>query len=565
MSQERQKHAARHPQHEKRMGLLTRGTRANKILVLIVLVAVMANAAYYVLSHVEGPSAYADDPNYLFLASQVVQGTYTLTPGYIFTLRMGQFLPISVFYYLFGVSNLTSTSWDILSYLGTVFATFLLVRKLYNNKAALISAFLVSIFPEVAIYAVNTSEDVPLMFIGLLALLFFIYAKDGNKKKYYFASGAMLIFAWTTSYEGGVVILFMTVYVLIELARKRITINRNSIFFVYGIAVPLLLIFIYSSLAIHEPFIMITRNLGFYSAVGTHINGLATIPTTDEQPFYYFYTMAQYGLFRTIFNSGSVSAALNNLKTTFTHEPQNYDYGLYFYIVFPAIIALLALREKRAYILIGAFTAYLLTLSFGPMHLGIHLSPFGIDYLVTYRLIRFIIVLVPAMAGIMGIAFAKVLEAKRPPLRYFGLALVLLLLAFLYFNNYMISSFFYWWQMYPESLVLQAANYLRYNVAGTPTIYIEAWVNNATVPYSGADFPAYYGDPSTSKLVFQIDNRTNCTTFNSGGYVVWSGQPKCANWVNVFNVTTPTNIPAYYLAYETSSIYYPPTNVYYVK
>lgn len=565
MTQKHQKHSAPRSRRNEGIGLLTRGTRANKILVLIVLIAVMANAAYYALSHVEGPSAYADDPNYLFLASQVVQGTYVLTPGYIFTLRMGQFLPISVFYYLFGVSNLTSTSWDMLSYLGTVFATFLIVRKLYNNKAALISAFLVSVFPEVAIYAVNTSEDVPLMFIGLLALLFFIYAKDGNKKKYYFASGAMLTFAWTTSYEGGAVILFMVVYILIELALKRITVNRSSIFFVYGIAAPLLLVFIYSSLAIHAPFIMITRNLGFYSAVGTRVNGLPTIPTTNEQPFYYFYAMAQYHLFNTIFKSGSVPVMLNNLKNAFTTEPQNYDYGVYFYMVFPAIIALLALREKRSYILIGAFAAYLLTLSFGPMHIGISLSPFSIDYLVTYRLVRFIIVLVPAMAGIIGIALAKALEARRPPLRYFGLALVLLLLAFLYFNNYMISTYFYWWQMYPESLVLQAANYLRYNVTGTPTIYIEAWVNNATVPYSGSDFPAYYGDPSTSKLVFQIDNQTNCTTFNPGGYVIWSGKPKCADWADVFNVTIPKDIPEYYLLHETPSIAYPPTNVYYVK
>lgn len=562
----RQKHRAGHlPKARPGRRIFTRGTKENKVLVLVLLLAILANATFYVLTHIEGPSVFADDPNYLYLASTVVNGNYMLNPGYIFSLRLGMFLPIAVSYYFLGVTNLTSTLWDALAFLGTVLATFLLVRKLYDDQAALMAAFLMSVFPLAAQYAVNTSEDVPLMFIGLLALLFFIYAEGSNKKRYYFASGAMLVFAWTISYEAGVIIVAVLLYALIQLARRKITINRSSLFFVYGIAMPLLILFIYSSLAIAEPFILIGGNTRFYSAVGTEVNGLPTIPTTNSQPFFYLSYMFQYRIFSMLLHSGTPSAAITNLANTFDAVPQNYGYGVYFYIIFPAIAALLLLRERRSYLLIGIFAAYLLLLSFGPMHIGISLSPFGITYLPAYRIDRFIMVLSPAMAGIIGIALAKALEARRPALRYLSLALILLLFAFLYYNYYMITFSYYWWQMYPQQIVMQAADFLRYNVTGSPFIYLEATTNNAIVAYTGAEFPTYIGDPSTTRIDSMVTPATSCSTFSAGSYVVWSGTPLCGNWADVFNVTQPRDAPAYFVEYETPMLVYPPTNVYYVS
>ncbi len=545
--------------------ILTRGTKENRALVLVLLLAILANAALYVFTHIEGPSVFADDPNYLYLASTVVNGNYMLNPGYIFSLRLGMFLPIAASYYLFGVTNLTSTLWDAVAFLGTVLATFLLVRKLYDDKAALMAAFLMSIFPLAAQYAVNTSEDVPLMFVGLLALLFFIYAEDGGKKRYYFASGAMLVFAWTISYEAGVIIVAVLLYALIQLTRRKITINRNSLFFVYGIAIPLLILFIYSSLAIAEPFVLIGGNTRFYSAVGTTVNGLPTIPTTNSQPFFYLGYMFQYRLSSILLQSGNPSTAITNLANTFSAVPQNYGYGVYFYIVFPAIAALLILRERRAYLLIGVFAAYLLLLSFGPMHIGVSLNPFRINYLLAYRIDRFIMILAPAMAGIIGIALAKALEARRAALRCLSLALILLLFAFMYYNYYMITFSYYWWQMYPQQIVMQASNFLRYNVTGSPYIYLEGTWNNVTVTYTGAEFPTYIGDPSATRIDWAVTPETSCSSFSAGSYVVWSGPPLCGNWIDRFNVTTPIDAPAYFVKYETPMLVYPPTNVYYVS
>ena len=91
-------------------------------LVYGVLFLILLNAAHYGFTHYEGPSLYGDDPNYLYLASSVVNGNYRLSPGYIFSLRLMQFGPIALFYKLFGVTTLTSSLWDIFSYLGIIVA-----------------------------------------------------------------------------------------------------------------------------------------------------------------------------------------------------------------------------------------------------------------------------------------------------------------------------------------------------------------------------------------------------------------------------------------------------------
>ncbi|MEM3841223.1 MAG: glycosyltransferase family 39 protein [Candidatus Micrarchaeaceae archaeon] len=544
---------------------LKSGTRENAALVILLLLAILANAAIYAVTHAEGPSGYADDPNYTYLASSVIHGQYQLNTGYIFSLRPGQFLPIAFFYYILGITNLTSTLWDITGYLGGIIATFLMVRALYNNKGALLAAYLLSVFPLLTKYAVNTEEDVPLMFIGTLAILFFIYAERTKKKSWFFASGAMVSFSWFISYEAGVVIAFMLLLALIELLRRKIAIDRSSIFFVYGIAIPMLIAFIYSASAIGHPFAFITSNSRFYSTVGVEINGKPTIPTTNVNLSYYIQEMFQYQLVTRLMQPGSLQNKFSQMVNLFSVIPQNYEYGVYFYMLIPALAALLILREKRAVLFIFTFAFFFLFLEFGPMHVGITLSPLSFQYVLAYRLHRFFMILAPELAAIIGIALAKTLEVKNRYIVCIDLILVLLLLVFLYWNNYMISYSYYWWQMYPEQIVMQAADFVRYNVTGYPLIYLEAYWHNTTVTYTGALFPTYFGDPSTSRVVFDITNTTPCSDFLPHNYVIWSGPPKCSEWVNVLNITIPKDAPAYYVKYETPTLIYRPTNVYYIE
>ncbi|MGC8651870.1 MAG: ArnT family glycosyltransferase [Candidatus Micrarchaeia archaeon] len=543
------------------------GTKRTKIIAAVILLAVLANASYYAFTHFEGPSAYGDDPNYLYLASSFIKGTYQMNPGYIFSVRVMQFMPIALFYVLFGITNLTSTLWDITAYLGIIVTTFLMVRVFYGYKAALLSGFAVSIFPLITKFAVNTGEDPPLTFIGMLAVLFFLYAERSNKKAYYFASGVMLVVAWLISYEAGVIIAFVLLYALVELARKRVTLNRNSVFFAYGIAIAFLLTFIFSyyTSTPPQPFVTIARNVEFYSAVGTKVNGLPTIPTTNTNLAFYPKLFIQYRLFTLLTQTPNIASNINNVyNTLFIQNPSDFGVTYYYFII--AAIVLLALRDKRSYFILALYAFMFAFLEFGPMSIGISLHPLGINYVLSYRLGRFMMITVPAMSAVIGIAISKLLEFKNKYLLGAGAVFAAFLLGVLYFNSLATTAYWYYWQYYQESLVMPAANFLRYNpeVNHNALIYLEAMWHNVTVTYTGANFDSYYGDPSTTKVIFDVSNTTNCTSFQQGGYVVWSGPPHCNNWVNVYTMPPVSGIPERYVEAEEPEMIYIPTNIYYV-
>ena len=546
-------------------------------LVYLILAIIVANAAYYGFTHYEGPSVYGDDPNYLYLASSMIHGTYIMNPGYIF------------------------------SYLGAIIVTFLLGRFFYSNKAGLFAAFTLSIFPLLTKYAVTTGEDPPLMFISSLAMLMLLYGIKSHKPKYYLTSGILLVADWLISYEAGVVIAFvlaMALYYTIKrfyehrkhfgnavsnsfygffnnLAKgeyKKIY-NRarhfydwlgkqGSTFLVLGIIIGFLLTFIFSSYFSNSgPYITLTRNLNFYSAVGSSINGLPTIPTTDVSLMFYPDDMFPYHFISMLALHMSLGQMLNTIDNNVFGIGTLTEFGISFYILVLAIIVLVLARERKA-LFAGIWFAFMfLFLQFGPMSAGISLDPLSVHYILAYRLGRFLIITIPAASVLIGIAFSKLTEFKRLYFLIPEIILVIGLLAIMYFNNTAVSTFWYYWQYYPESISIQAGRYIRYDsnaTAATP-IYTEAFYNNAVVPYTGSNMPEYLGDPSTSMLHFEIDNSTSCSDFSNSSYVIWHGPAHCSNWINVFNVSKPKGIPEYFIEYETPSLPYVPTNVYYVK
>ena len=551
-----------------------------KYAVLIIIAAILTNAAAYAFTHFEGPSEYGDDPNYLFLAYSVINGTYMVNPHYIFSLRLMSFLPITLIYLLLGVNGFTSSLWNILSYLGTILVTFLIVKLLYSRKAALLSAFLVSIYPLATKFAVNIGEDMPLTFIAPLAVLFFVYAKRTGSRWYYLASGVFLVFTWLISYEGAVVILFILLYAAYSLARKSIHIDRNTLFFVYGIVIPFVLVFMISSLNSGYPFATITGNLGFYSNVGVLNSTSVTIPTTNDNLMFYVNGMGQYRVFKTLFAGTNVMANLKDMANTLFFIPAPSSYGLFYYLALPILVLLLVFRDRRSIFFIVWFAVATLFLEFGPMavhivanpvgnfaitynNIGytINLGPVSIIYVLAYRLLRFMLVAAVPMAAIIGIGFAKMLEVKNKYLLVFDIVVIAVLLGVLFANNYVIEHYWYNWQHYPESIVSQVGNYLRVH-AGDSQIYLENIMGEA---YSSSTLPTYLGNPDTRMVDFDVNASTPCSTFVQGSYVIWSTAATCPGWSLVYNVTMPTDIPAYVINWETPELPYLPKYIYYVE
>ncbi len=574
--------------------------------VYLVLLLIVANAAYYGFTHYEGPSVYGDDPNYAYLASSLLQGSYVMNPGYIFSLRVMQFAPIAMFYAIFGIHTYSASAWDIFSYLGAIIVTFLLGRFFYNDKAGLMAAFAISIFPLLTKYAVTMGEDPPLMFITSLAVLMLLYGMRSHRPRYYMASGLLLVVAWLISYEAGVAIAFVLILGIYETAKrlhehrrafknhmakiyneivnsitkgrysdayrgaKRLYVwigKQGSTFLVIGAIIGFMVTFIFSAFYSNSgPYVTITRNLNFYSSVGSSVNGLPTIPTTDVSLMFYFKDMFPYHFVEMLGEHMSIAQFLNTLNNNVFGLGSLTEFGLTFYVLVIAIVILVIAKERKAVFPAVWFAFMFLFLQFGPMSAGISLNPLSIHYILAYRLGRFLIITLPAAAVLIGIAFSKLTEFKK---RYFmvaGVILVILLFSFMYFNNSTISYFWYYWQYYPESLVLPAGHFIRYDsnaTANTP-IYSEAFYNGAIVPYNGADLPEYLGNPSTGMLT-AVNATKACDSFTSGAYVIWQGGPHCSNWVDVYNITAPKGIPKYFVESETPQLPYIPTNVYYVE
>jgi Dolichyl-phosphate-mannose-protein mannosyltransferase len=532
-------------------------------IVAVLFMLIIASALYFSFTHFEGPSEYGDDPNYLFIASGVLHGSFHLDPGYIFSTRLTEAFAIAFFYYLFGINNLSSSLWNITSYIGIIIVTFFFVRMFYDDKAALLSAFVASIFPIVTEYAVNIGEDIPLTFLCSLAILLFLYGERLKSKAHYFCSGALLVAAWLTSYESGIVIAFVLLYGLIEIIRKKAKLDRTGIFFIYGIAIAFLIVFAFSQMNAKAPFITITENLRFYSGVGTKVNGLPTIPSTNQDLMYYPRSMFPYGLIQMISRQG-VAGTVKNLGTLIVSPMQNSEFNFYFYLVLPILLTLLLLREKRAYFAIFWFSMLFLALEFGPMHLGISTNPLRIDYLPAYRLNRFLLVLTVPLAGIIGIGLAKLLESKDKYVLLLGALAVCLVLTVLYLANYNTSNFYYYWQHYPQELMMQAVDFIK-TLPATTTVYLEGTYNNANVGYSSSEINNYLGNPQGNRVNFSITASTGCSAFTANSYVIWSGSSHCANWRNVLNITTPKDIPAFIVQGENPLLDYRPTNIYYVE
>jgi 4-amino-4-deoxy-L-arabinose transferase-like glycosyltransferase len=534
-----------------------------KPIVAALLTLIILNALYFSLTHFEGPSEYGDDPNYLYLGASVLNGSFHISPGYIFSTRLTEAFAVAFFYLLFGVNNLSSSLWNITSYIGIIIVTFLFVRLFYDDKAALLSAFVASVFPMVTEFAVNVGEDIPMTFVCSLAILFFLYGERFKSKAYYFGSGALLVVAWLTSYESAIVIAFVLLYALIELARKKVRLDRTGVCFICGIAFAFLIVFIFSQASSNSPFITITENLRFYSGVGKTVNGLPTIPSTNQDLMFYITAIFPYRITSLIGQFGFIGT-VSSLASTIVSPMQNSEFGFYFYLVFPIMLILLLLKDKRSYFAIFWFSMLFLALEFGPMHIGISTNPLGIDYLPAYRLTRFLLIVTVPIAGIIGMGLAKLLESKNEYLLLCGALIALFVISVLFLVNYNTSNFYYYWQHYPEELVMQAVTFVK-AVPATTNIYLEGTYNGANVGYSSSEINTYLGNPLGNRVNFSITENTSCSAFAAHSYVIWSGGAHCANWQDVLNITTPEDIPSFIIQEENPILSYRPTNIYYVS
>jgi len=144
--------------------------------------------------------------------------------------RISLWVPISFFFKIFGISNVSFVLFPFLASLGLVVVSYLIGKELANEKVGLMAAFFIAINPFDAVFASTMTIDIATDFLLALSLLLFIKGNKNTKNMfivYYLL--AILFLVWT--YFIKLPSLFMvSAFVLITLIEIK-NIKRHLIFY----------------------------------------------------------------------------------------------------------------------------------------------------------------------------------------------------------------------------------------------------------------------------------------------------------------------------------------------
>ncbi|MGC9099101.1 MAG: ArnT family glycosyltransferase [Candidatus Micrarchaeia archaeon] len=525
---------------------------------LIVLAIIVAYSIFYSVRFLGGPSFYGDDTAYLGEAYFVNQGIFHESP-YIFSVRILQFYPIAFFYWLFGVNLITDSLWDIIAFVGSIIIAFYIGKLLLDSKAGILAALSLAFLPNVAMLAPTVSDDVTSMFFVGIVLLAYLYGSKNKSKRAYFIAGAFFVWGILVTPEALLMDLAIVLLVFIDITSKRTKLDKNFLFIVYGIIFAGALLMLFNYLNCGDPLITLKVNGGFYSKVG----GTHNIPSTNIDPRFYLNTMFPYNFFSNMMNghlptnyvmnsfSGFFFYVLFTLLfllpifkirkvwlklvyvaliilvsfcylkylvpiqnsapcTSYTISP-DCPLKIFYLTLIPFSILLVELillrKEYPLFAPFVVFLAGLLLLNYGPMSISLH--PF--QYLIVYRLQRFIAVLGIPIAVLLGVAFAEIISyfKKRKVLLALTLLVVAVVMTFLIYTSLRILIFDYNILAYQRYDQLAIANYLMQYPSYTKIYFASSFSN----------VPIYMKFENMSRFL-AYDNIQNCREIPNGSFVI---------------------------------------------
>lgn len=502
-------------------------------IVYLLLAAVFAYDIFHTVTHILGPTPLSEDFAYVILAIRAMQGNISLFNLSIDGTRLLQYLPIAVFYKLFGVNIYTSSAWNAIMFLGTVLIAFLVGRKIYNEHAGLLAALLISFFTPVVKNSITVGISETMMFFVSLTLLVLLYACDRRSLKLMFLTGALAVATPFTIPIGLIGLIVVLVYTAVELIRRRITM-RMVVWLAAGALVIVLLILAFSYINTGDPLAIIHENSVYYSnltmtqtsygIIGSQPSSYASGSQNSVMSYLLFYPQQMFSYHILLTIERSIAAGNYNPISIWNSIYQVYvgNSGFYFYAVLIAILALLAIRERRAYfplLWLGLGFAFL---EFAPM--GLSLSPFR--YILIFRAFRYMSSVAVPIVVIIAIAIIRMVEGRIPeggtarhvksrkeilprpnPIR---LLIGLFIVVFLIATSIPINNVWYavvYVQTYPLHKI---ANYLKSMSNSTPL-----YVPGAEYLY----FEVYMYQDNLSRVII-YDNIYNCTDIPAGSYVV---------------------------------------------
>src|SRR3989338_842916 len=301
--------------------------------------------------------------------------------------RIGIIYATALSYTIFGVNDFSSVLFVLLTSLGSIILIFYFGKLLFDEKAGLMAAFLLSFFPLDIAYSTKLLTDLPSAFFMALGVYFFLYSEIKSKMKYgigYFLSGIFIGIGYLIKETAVLIGLFFITY---NIFKKRI---KKEYFFV-----PL------GFLAIFAVDVLV-----FYVSTG--------------DPFFRIFASQQYlaKVIESYGYFGRLSFPLGLLHYPYMFLTDNLI--SYFYIfIFIAIGYCLVYKKREAYNMLFWLIPSLLYLSFGSSSISQYI-PFN----ATSRYLSII-----TIPGILLLSFFLTEKNELIKKLFMPIALILLLFA----------------------------------------------------------------------------------------------------------------------------------------
>jgi hypothetical protein len=138
-----------------------------------------------------------DDSIYAMVVNNILTGGFkSLDLNYIMNYRLGLYLPIVLFFSIFGINDFSFALFPILASLGSIIVIYFIGKELFGKETGIIAAILMIFCPFDAVFCSTMVIDVITSFFTALCFLLFLKGHNEKSWKYilYFSFASMALF-----------------------------------------------------------------------------------------------------------------------------------------------------------------------------------------------------------------------------------------------------------------------------------------------------------------------------------------------------------------------------------
>jgi 4-amino-4-deoxy-L-arabinose transferase-like glycosyltransferase len=512
----------------------------------LALLFIMALAIFLSFSFFYGPSPINGCDNYLY-----TDFGYYLSIGNLWRVAEWGVLAqqyildvgIAFFFKILGPSRFSASLFGELCFLLNIFVLYKMGSLLYNRKAGVFAAFFYSFIPVAVINSVYVGDNGPMALFATLCVYFLAKAiknKGKQRRNNYLLSGFFGLINLLVTSEGIIILIVPAIVLLAYLIKDRnLDSIKDAFYFALGVLAAFAIIAFIGFALFFKPLYIFSLNFHIYSS------SVSPQPSFSRYVLYLFpFNLAQNfnNLILLLHNEG-IGPAYNYLRnwlfnaSTFDYQAgQGQIIGLIGYATVLAVLYLFVRRNLSFWLPALWLVSTMLYLGYGTVSLTKYI-PIG------YNNVRFMLLFVPSLALIVGIAAADIVDfgkdrakhARQPNLikaaRYLLIFLLVATTLVLFINSVLAIRF----------ISLSEYSWI-YNLIVIGK-YVENLPSNATI-YSNYPIAEY---ARFSRTFYMLP--LNCSQITKGSYVVLNYNETYASKCNLVPVFQP-KVPNYLLKYN---------------